>query len=384
MPTAVEIAIVGASGAGLLAGYLLAQRGFEVALFEQQRTYRPTRRTLIVTPSFDQVFPLNRETFTLHQTPWMTVATRREEVTITLQEPDLIIERSALLHFLYQKVQEAGCRIHLGHRFQGIHLHANGSLSIHLHRPREVSREIRVTRALIAADGVFSTVAQALGLPRPPAIPILQAEVNLPPRWDPRRTQVWFRPHETRYFYWLIPESDTRGVLGLMTDPGVDPGPLLRECLKRIELEPLAHQGAKVALYHPQVRGHSRLGKVDVYFIGDAAGHVKNTTVGGTVTGFWAAQAVVEAIHQGRSFADTARDLYRELRLHWWIRRALHGFSEAGYEALLRSLTPAVRAFLGRRTRDEMAPVLWKTVLTTPPLWSLTPHIFRSLRQPFP
>ena len=383
MGTSTEIAVIGASGAGLLAGYLLARLGYEVAVFEQQPLYRPARRTLIVTAALNHVLPFEAHPAILHKTPWMTVATAQREVTIHLQTPDLIIERSALLQYLLEQAREAGCHVHLGHRFRGWEALPDGSLLLYLEHQGE-TRQVRVHRALIGADGVTSTVAHSLGLPLPPRIPILQAEVELPAGWDPRRTQVWFFPQHTRYFYWLIPESDRRGVLGLMTDGHVAPKPLLEGFLRRWDLTPLAYQGAQVALYHPRLQAHRRMGRVDVYLLGDAAGHVKNTTVGGTVTGFWAARAAVQAIHQGRPWGETARPLYRELHLHWWIRRALHGFDEAGYDLLLRCLTPSVRAFLGRRTRDEMAPVLWRTLLTTPALWRLAPHVLRSLRRPFP
>lgn len=383
MASSTEIAIIGASGAGLLAGYLLARQGYEVTVFEQQPHYRPARRTLIVTSALQQVLPFEAHPAILHKTPWMTVATSRQEVTLRFRVPDLIVERSALLQYLLEQARRAGCRIVLGHRFQGWEAASDGSLRLHLERQGETV-QVTVHRALIGADGVTSDVARALGLPLPPRIPILQAEVALPAGWDPRRTQVWFFPQETRYFYWLIPESEHRGVLGLMTDAHVSPKPLLEAFLKRWELTPLAYQGAQVALYHPRLQAHRRVGRVDIYLLGDAAGHVKNTTVGGTVTGFWAAQAAARAIHQGRPWKETARGLYRELRLHWWIRRALHGFSEAGYDLLLRCLTPSVRNFLERRTRDEMAPALWKTLLTTPALWRLAPHVLRSLRRPFP
>jgi len=378
-----DVVIVGASGAGLLTGYLLARQGYRVGVYEQQRRYRPPRRTLIVTSSLRRVLPVDFSPAVLHATPWMTVATRRREVTIELQEPDWILERSRLLHLLLEKAQEAGCRVYFGHRFLGLERDRQRILA-RFQRPRRGDITVEVGRALVGADGVFSQVAVAAGLPRAPHIPIIQAEVSLPPGWDPRRTQVWFFPQDTRYFFWLIPEGEGRGVLGLMTDHGVHPHPPMKRFLERLSLKPHRFQGARVALYHPRLRAWKRLGPVDLFLVGDAAGQVKNTTVGGTVTGFWGAQAVAQAIAQGVPFAKAARGLHRELLLHWWVRKALHGFSEAGYDALLRSLTPAVRQFLERRTRDEMAPALWKLVATTPALWALAPHVLRSLVQPTP
>lgn len=379
----VEIAVIGASSAGLLAATLLAQQGLEVVVFEQQRRFRPCRRTLIVTPALYRVLPWDPEPAVLHHTPWMTVATEDQEVTIKLQEPDVIIERQALLYWLWEKAQQAGVRVQTGCRLAQVRLQREG-LQLFLQQARGSGIQVEVRRALLAADGVFSDTVRALGLPRPPAIPIVQAEVSLPKGWDPGRTQVWFLPQETRYFYWLIPESPDRGVVGLMTDAGVNPGPRLRAFLQRMGLAPMAFQGARVALYHPQVPGYRRIGQVELLVLGDAAGHVKNTTVGGTVTGFRAARAAVQVLAHGIPWAEAARDLYRELRLHWWIRRALHHFPQQAYRRLLTALTPELRSFLGRRTRDEMAPVLWPQLLRSPSLWRLLPTALRSWLYTFP
>jgi len=46
-------------------------------------------------------------------------------------------------------------------------------------------------------------------------VPLVQAIVNLP-RTAPDTTRVWFVPDDTPYFYWLIPENEHRGALGII------------------------------------------------------------------------------------------------------------------------------------------------------------------------
>ena len=380
----VEIAIIGASSSGLLAAYLLARQGFEVAVFEQQPRFRPRERTLIVTATFREVYPFPLEAVCLHESPWMTVAAGPANRTLRFHQADLIIDRARLLHALYQKAQEAGVRIHLGHRLQRLETTSQGLVQATLQRPRAPAVTVTVTRSLLAADGVFSDARRRLGLPMPPAIPIVQARVPLPQGWDPRRTQVWFRPRQTRYFFWLIPEGPKTGALGVMTDAGVDPAAALRAFAQEVGLPLGAHQGAWVALYRPGLQAETRLGRVPVYFLGDAAGQVKNSTVGGTVTGLWAAQAVARALPQGRPLRQEARDLYRELWLHWLIRRALHHFREGHYRWLIEHLPQGMAELLGRHPRDRMAPVLAWGLLRAPRLWTLAPAALRSLLRPFP
>jgi len=108
-----------------------------------------------------------------------------------------------------------------------------------------------------------------------------------------------------------------------------------------------------------------------VLLIGDAAGQVKVTTVGGTVTGLWGAQAAAEALIRGVPYAWTLRSLKRELDLHWFIRRALDGLCDQDYDTLLQALNPAVQRFLAVRNRDQMAWAFVQTLALQPRLIGL-------------
>ena len=134
-----------------------------------------------------------------------------------------------------------------------------------------------------------------MGLPHPPSVPILQAEIDLPRDWDPALTKVWFDTNETRFFYWLIPESDSRGVVGLVGDERAQMRHILRRFVDREGFKPLAYQGARIAMYQPGLRAAIRVGSAPVLLVGDAAGHVKVTTVGGTVSGLLGAEAAARA-----------------------------------------------------------------------------------------
>ncbi len=374
-----DATVIGASSAGLFAAYLLARGGRRVAVFEQHTTIAPARRTLIITPHLQRVLPFSFQEAVLHTTPIMAVAGPSARAEIHLAEADLIIERSALIRLLARQAEEAGVTIFTGHKLARVEAH-NEHAHIHLRQKPTGDRRVVATRAIIGADGVFSDTARLVGIRRPPSVPILQAEVALPPGWNPARVQVWFDRADTRFFYWLIPESETRGVVGLVADENDDIRGLLVRFLNRHGFTPLAFQGARVALHHPRLRPWGRVGYVPVYLVGDAAGQVKVTTVGGSVTGFLGARAAAEALLQGRPYAETIRGVKRELDLHWWVRALLDRLDNRGYDALIRGLTPRIRRFLSTRTRDEMAGALWPVLLTTPGLWRVVPHLLRGWR----
>jgi flavin-dependent dehydrogenase len=364
-----DVAIIGASSAGLYAAEQLARGGRRVAVFERQPSLAPARRTLIVTPQLRHVLGYIPESAILHRIHTMEVATPGASLSVELQDPDLIVERDLLAQHLAGRAQQAGAELHYGYRFQGLAPHSAG-VALDL-RARDGSSPSVMARAVVGADGAFSDVAVAAGLKRPPVVPILQAEVALPPGWNPAVTKVWFDAAETRFFYWLVPESDARGVVGLVGDDQAETRALLLRFLSRHGFEPLAFQGAQVAMHHPRLRPWGQVGSAPVLLVGDAAGQVKVTTVGGTVTGLWGAAAAARALLGNAHRLESLRALKRELDVHWFIRLLLERLDNAGYDRLVRDLNQPVRALLGRRNRDAMAGAIWQVPLLQPGLLAL-------------
>jgi len=365
-----DVVIIGASTAGLYAGECLARAGKKVGLFERQAELKPARRTLIVTPLLRKVLGTLPDEMVLHKIEVMAVATSNRELSIPLKEPDLIVERAKLTGWLASKFQAAGGELFLGHRFIGLQEKTNG-LGILLKTSQGESLAV-AQGAMIGADGVHSKVAEEAGIPKPHSLPIVQAEVALPSDWNPSVTKVWFDTGETRFFFWLIPESSTRGVVGLIGDDHGRVRESLRRFLARHDLEAAAYQAAQVALYHPRLKPWTRIGRNPVYLVGDAAGQVKVSTVGGTVSGFLGAQAAARTVLSGRSYRAQLRGVKRELNVHWLLRLLLDRLDDLGYDHLVNTVTPRVRNFLSRYDRDSMDPVVWRLPI-------LEPRLFRVL-----
>jgi flavin-dependent dehydrogenase len=191
----------------------------------------------------------------------------------------------------------------------------------------------------------------------------------------PDTTQIWFSPEDTPYFYWLIPSSSTHGVLGLI---GLKEGKTrenLENFLKRKDLRPIEFQTALIPQYSNWIPFRRNIEGSHVYLVGDAAGHVKVTTVGGLVTGFRGALGVVDAITNGGSSRHSSA-LRLELDLHLLIRRTLNHFREKDYAKLLGLLTPPVKRSLSCFHRDETSKLLLQVFLKNP---RLLPLALRSL-----
>jgi flavin-dependent dehydrogenase len=189
--------------------------------------------------------------------------------------------------------------------------------------------------------------------------------VTLPEDYRPRSVRVWFRPVDTSYFYWLIPVDAKTGVVGLIADDGALARKHLDRFLEMKGFAPLSYQSARIPRYARWTSARRRVPAGDVYLVGDAAGHVKVSTVGGIVNGLQGARAVVDSI-LSRRHSPQLRGLRRELDVHLWVRRALSRFDEDDYCRLLEALGGSATEVLATTSRDEGRRVVRRLLARRP------------------
>jgi len=361
-----DVAIIGGSAAGFFTASLLAQEGLPVRIFETSDSIAPSPRTLIVTSHVSDLTGSLCEGTVINKIRHYELFADGRFATISLRRPDLVIERSELIQQLATRAQANGAQILTGRHF--LSFKPNGkrlTFTVSSNGDGELVEES--SDILIGADGAFSKVAQSAGCPKQPTLPLFQAVVRLPRDMPSDTTRVWFIPEDTPYFYWLIPCSPTHGVLGLITEEEGRGQRSLTRFLERRNLIPLEIQSARIPLHTHWFPIHRRIGQGHVYLVGDAAGHVKVSTVGGLVTGFRGALGVAEAILNGGS-SRQSKALRLELDLHWLIRKVLNRFSQADYAKLLDLLTPSVKHSLGLFNRDETGKLLLNVFFKEPRL----------------
>ena len=375
-----SITIVGGSATGLFAAERLARAGRPVTLLESADDWSPEPRTLIVTRRMRDLLGEVGDRSVVNTISRFELLTAGRTASVALSEPDLIIERAALVPGLAELAVAAGVDLCMGSRVSGLTATDDG---VTLEVGRRGATEERKATTVVGADGSFSRVARAAGWPPLTTVPLVQAIVKLPSDLAPDTARVWFQPDDTPYFYWLIPESPERGALGLIGEDGPETRRCLERFLEQQGLEPLEFQAARIPCYTQWVPPHRRMGGADIYLVGDAAAHVKVTTVGGIVTGFRGALGVADTILHGRTSAALPR-LKRELDWHRLLRRSLDRFSEQDYDLLLDVLSPGAKGVLGTLTRDEPASIMLRLCLAQPRLilLALRTLLFASPRSP--
>ena len=361
-----SIAVIGGSAAGLFTASLLARRGVSVRVFERIEPLEPAARTLIVTHQMRNLLGQAAESSIVNEIRRFELFTDGRAATVALKQPDLIIERRALIQGLADDARQAGASLELGRRFHSLQPNSEGLL-LEVERCSDGRQEEIHAGTIVGSDGASSRVARAAGWPALETVPLVQAIVRLPKDMPRDTARVWFVPQDTPYFYWLIPESAERGALGIIGETGTETRQLLERFLEKRSLEPIEFQGARIPVYSGWVPVKRRVGNGSVYLVGDAAGQVKVTTVGGIVTGFRGALGVAEAILNGGPSREL-RTLRRELNLHLLLRRSLHDFQQSDYSRLVDLLNaPAIQS-LGKYSRDEAWKILWRICLHQPRL----------------
>jgi digeranylgeranylglycerophospholipid reductase len=376
-----DVVIVGASCAGLYAAQLLAESGRRVAVLERQSDLGQISRTWIVTEELNRILTPESSQTIVHRVDVMEMFSRSHVNHVQLQTPDLIVERALMQPLLAERARKAGAEIILGCRVQQMTVNAIGvELEVVTDRPSGINRVNAKT--LIGADGVGSMVAKTMGAHPQVAVPIVQARVRLPVGYDPRHVRIWFDRQRSNFFYWLIPESSDYGVAGLVADSPTQARRLLDEFLVHQRLLPVSYQGAMIPLHQPLRRLEWRRGAARVLLVGDAAAHVKVTTVGGLVSGLWGAKAASQSIINGKPYFIEAFALNRELYLHDLIRGLLDRFDDEAYNRLLIALNPSLKQILSQRNRDSMARAATGLVAAQPSLMFLAVRAVFGLSYP--
>lgn len=362
MGSSEPIVVVGASIAGLHAAHRIAAAGREVVVLERMRALDAQPRSLIVTSTMRDILGAAGEPSITNEVRGYELVVGAERLTGRFARPDLIIERAALIRSLAKRATEAGARIEHGARVTGISTQA-AAPGVRVAAP-DGERRVRA-RTVIVANGA---VGDLVGI-RQPLAPLVQAIVDRPADLAPDRFRVWFRPQDTPYFLWMIPEGPDRAGLGIIGDGRTGTRQVLDRFIAEHGFQVHGYQGARIPIYARWIEPRRMIGSTEVLLAGDAAGHVKVSTVGGVVTGLRGAEAAAASALRAPDAAKRWRALRAELGAHLLARRVVHPMSEREYARLFAASAPALDA-LGAVDRDHAVRLMAGALARHPGLFA--------------
>ncbi len=359
--------IIGASSSGLYTAIRLANKNIESSVFEI-REDKARKRTLIITP---EIFNLIRipDELILNKIKYFELYSKNYRIKIELKKPDIVIERSDFLLYLENIAKKSRVKIYRGYRFENLIEDKNkifAEFSVN-GRDKKVYFEFN---NLISADGVGSKVLKIINK-KFKKIYLYQARVKLPQFHRKDTVKIWFDRSYTDYFVWLIPCNKYEGVLGLCVDEGENVRKSFEKFVKNYNLEVLEPESGVTSHYEPSFIPEYKINGKKIYFVGDAAGQVKMTTVGGTYTGIWGGYCVFKAIEKNKNLKKFYKNLKRELDVHFYMRKVLKRLQTDEFDLILKKAEKKFAFLFYSTTRDNARKLLVKIFRYEPSIFWL-------------
>jgi geranylgeranyl reductase family protein len=338
--TACDVLVVGLGPGGAAAALAAAARGLSVLALDRKKTVGVPVQCAEFVP-----LPLAR-----HARAAGVLAQKVDGMRSSLPSgacamtpfQGWMVDRAGFDRALAEAAVSAGARLHLDCRLAVLDpVRGRATVRSHGRAPTTIA-----FRTLIAADGPFSTVARALGLPPLETVDTRQYTVPLLRRQN--ETDVWLSEKYPGGYAWLFPKGDVAN-LGLGSDRRYAPD--LKKPLEalharlaqegRIGSEVLSRTGGPIPV--GGLREHLALG--NVVFAGDAAGLTHPITGAGIAAAIVSGERAGEAAHEllARGNAAALRDYEEDIR---------DQFADSSERALVRR-RGLLAAWRARRAHED-------------------------------
>jgi len=350
-----NIAIIGAGPIGCYAGYLLAKNGHEVSIYENHAQIGlPIQCTGLLTSDFDQ-FNLPMESFLVNTFSKVEVYSPKHKLEV--KQKEYLVCRNKFDNFFGNLAKKEGAKIHLNHSFQG---KEGKELII---KDSAKNNEKRISPDIvIAADGPLSPTAKAYEMYHPKRENYFGVQALVEGKFNPTAFKTYFGVSVCpELFAWVVPESETIARVGLGMRK--NSRAYFDQFMKEQGFTVKEMQAGTIPVYHPA----QKLQKDNCYLLGDAAGFVKATTLGGLVPGLKQAEILADCIHNNKNYGHEVKPLAKRLRLHLTVRRILDKFSDNDWDKLVGYINqPKVQKVFEKYTRDNPVPLLTMALLKEP------------------
>lgn len=342
------IAVIGAGPAGSFTALKLAEKGYDVNVYEDhQKIGLPVQCTGLLTSQAEKIMKIDPKVIINTITKARLYSPNWQKLELDLQERNIVIDREKFDRMIANRAMDAGAKIFLRHKFTAI---TNGKV-------RVGDKSIQPDW-LVGADGPLSQVAKCASLFGHRKILVsaqVRAQMQIP---DPHTMEIFLG---VGCFAWLVPESSSVGRLGVVSYKY--PGGLLQGLVARKRARILEHQGGLIPLYDPK----QKLQRGKFLLVGDAATQVKATSFGGIVPGMIAAR---ELARDPENYEKNCRKaLQKDLWLALKIRKALDKFSVKDYNSLLGMFQKGMaKDIIESHDRDFPSQFIFKLMLAQPRL----------------
>ena len=360
-----EIAIIGAGPIGCYAGYLLAKEGHSVNIYENHPYVgSPIQCTGLLTADFDK-FNFDMTNFLVNT--FSTIEVYSPNNHLQVKQKEYLVCRKKFDNFFANLAIKEGAHIHVSHPF----IRKEGKELIIKDTTNNTEKRIQ-PQIVIAADGPLSPTAKAYGFYHPKRENYFGVQAVVEGNFNQNSFKTYFGDVCPELFAWVVPESSTTARVGLGMRK--NSRQYFNRFMQQHSFTVKEMQAGTIPVYHPK----QKLMKENCYLLGDAAGYVKATTLGGLVPGLRQAQILADCITNGKEYEKEVKPLAKRLKLHLMIRNILDKFSNQDWDQLVSYIKqPKIQKIFEKYTRDNPVPLVTMTLLKEPRFLRFGKYLFK-------
>lgn len=332
------ISIIGGGPSGAYLGSLLGDR---CRIFEEHKKIgKPVQCTGILTHSIHDLISVENDFIVNKIKRIKLVSPGDEEYEFRLKNEEIIVDRFKFDNHLINLARDKGAEILTRHELLDF------SFSEDKIKLKFSDNEIE-TDILVGADGPNSLVARKVGLLNGRRYKVGHQYI-VKGEFDNEEFSVYFNGVKN-YFGWVVPENKKIARIGIVGDENIPK--LFQNFLDKIGIDKKNFIECQSGVI-PVFDYHARCCERNVYLIGDAAGHVKATTLGGIVYGMRAAKILASVL--GDNKMDYGKLLRKEIGRDLWLHsKATEFLNDLGCEGWDEFVKLLRKIELGKFNRDK-------------------------------
>ncbi|MFT4304814.1 MAG: FAD-dependent monooxygenase [Candidatus Woesearchaeota archaeon] len=345
-----EIAIIGAGPIGCYTAKLLAEKGFNVTVFEEDKKIGlPIRCTGLLSQKMS--FLKIPENIILNELNKVQIHSKNNKIEIKLNRNELVICREKFDNYLYNLAKEKGVKFYLGYKFKKCEnneiIFENGFCFKYDY--------------LIGADGPNSEIRKIIN---PNYVNKktnnkfwigVQSDVN--GNFNKNEFQVYLGQEFKDFFGWEVPINNKTARVGFASYKRNKLGEN-KLCIKNLS-------GGLIPVYEPNLI----VIKNNIALVGDAATHVKATTGGGLIQGLVSSKEIVEKLSKGNYNTLYNKDLkiHKVFYIHLILRKIFNQFSDKDYDYLLKLCNKEkIKKIIGKSNRENPKKMILNIIYNEP------------------